>query len=171
MDKDSLQKTLDSLKPNQFIVCTGPKGIGKTHMINDFLSDKLGVISVVIEPGTKDSEIQRKVHCLFANALDFNLLHPASSSKRVLKWYKFIFRRSPIVVIAVKERSADKSDEYAKVPSAARELATMGFHVIVDASQNSYPNDLTGREEILTLSDVPVEVLVLYQVDRSAILN
>jgi hypothetical protein len=126
-------------------------------MINDFLSDKLGVISVVIEPGTKDSEIQRKVHCLFANALDFNLLHPASSSKRVLKWYKFIFRRSPIVVIAVKERSADKSDEYAKVPSAARELATMGFHVIVDASQNSYPNDLTGREEILTLSDVPVE--------------
>jgi hypothetical protein len=80
-----------------------------------------------------------------------------------LKWFKFIFRRSPIVVIAAKERSVEMSEDYAQVPSAARELATMGFRVIVDAAPNSYPNERIGRERFLALSDLPVEVFVLDQ--------
>ena len=163
-DKSVLLSMLNVLKQDQFIVCKGPRGIGKTHMIRDALTRTPGVVYVNISPGTTDVGIVQQAYAAISNtAVGATLVNPEVGSRRVLWWYRLLFRRSPIVVISAKERTAalvKAGVQLAAVPGAARELASAGFRVIVDASENSIAPDLTLREEILHLSPLPFEVRV-----------
>ena len=163
-DKDALLSKLSTLEQDQFILCKGPRGIGKTHMIRDALTRAPGVVYVDISPGTSDVGIENRAYAAISNtAVGASLVNPEVGSRRVLWWYRLLFRRSPIVVIAAKERTAahiQAGVPLAAVPGAARTLAAAGFRVIVDASENSISSDLTLREEILHLLPLPFEVRV-----------
>jgi hypothetical protein len=164
-DKGVLLSTLKTLGRDKFIVCQGPCGIGKTHLVRDALARTLGVVHVKITPGTAHADILKEGHAAIANIkLGPTVVNPALDSRRVLWWYRLLFRRSPIVVISAAERTAEhiqKGIRLADIPGAARELAADGFRVIVDASENSISNDPTLREKVLHVSPLPVEVLFI----------
>jgi hypothetical protein len=166
-DKGSLLSLLNLLEPDQFIICKGPRGIGKTHLVRDALTRTLGMVHVKITPGTVHEDILKKVHAAIAN-IELGptpVVNPALDSRRVLWWYHLLFRRSPIVVISAAERTTEHVQygvRFAGVPGAARELAADGFRVIVDASENSISNERTGRDIILHCSPLPFEVLHVF---------
>jgi hypothetical protein len=51
-DKSALLSELKSLGRDKFIVCRGPRGIGKTHLISDALTRTPGVVHVEIRLAT-----------------------------------------------------------------------------------------------------------------------
>ena len=59
----------------------------------------------------------------------------AGSARRLLFYYSFLFKRSPIVLITVPERQ--NGEPYADVTAAVRDLADIyGLRVIVDGTPN-----------------------------------
>ena len=163
-DKGVLLSMLNALKQDQFIVCKGPRDIGKTHMIRDALTRAPGVVYVNVSPGTSYVDIVNRAYAAISNtAVGATFVNPEVGSRRVLWWYRLLFRRSPIVVISATERAAadiKAGVQLACVPGAARKLAAVGFRVIVDAAENSISPERTLREEILNLSPQPFEVRV-----------
>jgi hypothetical protein len=80
------------------------------------------------------------------------------SARRLLFFYSFLFKRSPIVVIRVPERLSGQP--YADVPSAVRALADdYGLRVVVDGSPNSLPPELlaTKRERVIAVEPMSKE--------------
>ena len=68
------------------------------------------------------------------------------SARRLLFFYSFLFKRSPIVVIKVPERQI--GEPYAQVTSAVRDLADLyDLRVVVDGSPNSLPPTLLATSE------------------------
>jgi hypothetical protein len=166
-DKGALLSKLKWLKQDQFIVCKGPRGIGKTHMIREALIRTPGVVYVNIFPGTTDVDIVNRAYAAISNTKGM-----LSDGGRVLWWYRLLFRRSPIVVIAAMEQTAahDASVQAGvrlaamrpwAVPAAASSLVAAGVCVIVDSSENSILTERTLRETILHMSPLPIEVIVL----------
>jgi hypothetical protein len=164
-DKSALLSLLKLLENDQFLVCRGPRGIGKTHLIRDALARTPGVVYVKIPPGTVHEDILKEAHAAIANIkLGPTVLNPALDSRRVLWWYRMLFRRSPIVVISAAERTAEhiqKGIRLADIPGTARELAADGFRVIVDVSENSISDERTGRDICLHCTPLPFEVLFI----------
>lgn len=75
-----------------------------------------------------------------------------ANTKRVLFFYKLIFRSSPIVVISVPERTGRR--DYADVTAATRELTdTYDLRVIIDGTPNSIPPDLKdiNRQDVVNI--------------------
>jgi predicted Zn-dependent protease with MMP-like domain len=80
------------------------------------------------------------------------------SARRLLFFYSFLFKRSPIVVIRVPERETGQN--YADVTAAVRDLADLyGLRVIVDGSPNSIPPELlaTKRETVISVEPMSKE--------------
>jgi hypothetical protein len=76
--------------------------------------------------------------------IPFDYVKPVGSARRLLFFYSFLFKRSPIVVIRVPER----------VPQAVRDLTYLyGLRVVVDRSPNSLPPTIltTKRETVITV--------------------
>jgi hypothetical protein len=164
-DKGALLSKLNALRQDQFIVCRGPRGTGKTRMIREALTRTPGVVHLNISPGTTDEVIVNRAYAEISNTMvGAVLVNPEIGSRRVLWWYRLLFRRSPIVVIAATERTAadvQAGVRLAAVPDAARKLDSIGFRVIVDASENSISTRFNLREESLHLSPLPFEVLAV----------
>jgi hypothetical protein len=81
-----------------------------------------------------------------------------SSAHRLLFFYSFLFKRSPIVVIRVPERQFGQN--YADVTAAVRELTDVyGLRVVVDGSPNSLPPELlaTIRETVIAVEPMSKE--------------
>jgi hypothetical protein len=161
-DKGALLLELKTLGSDKFIICKGPRGIGKTLMIRDALSRMPGVVHVKIPAGTAHADILNTVHAAIANVkVGSVFVNPEPGSRRVLWWYRLLFRRSPIVVISATERTAEhiqKGIRLADIPGAARELAADEYRVIVDASENSISNERTLRESVLHCTPLSFEV-------------
>ena len=82
------------------------------------------------------------------------------SARRLLFFYSFLFKRSPIVVIRVPERQIGQN--YADVTSAVRDLADLyGLRVVVDGSPNSIPPELlsTKRETVIAVEPMSKELI------------
>ena len=80
------------------------------------------------------------------------------SARRLIFFYSFLFKRSPIVVIGVPERLSGQP--YADVPSAVRDLAdNYGLRVVVDGCPNSLPPELlaTKREMVIAVEPMSKE--------------
>ncbi len=89
-----------------------------------------------------------------------NMWDLTANTKRVLFFYKLLFRSSPIVVISVPERASGEA--YAGVTAATRELTDkFGLRVVVDGSPNSIPTDLkfTGRQVVLDIDRMSRDVI------------
>lgn len=83
-----------------------------------------------------------------------------ASSKRVLWFYKMIFRSTPVVVISVPERELGQA--YADVTAAVRALTDgLGVRVVVDGSPNSLPPGLgTTTREVVQYIDLMNKAMI-----------
>jgi len=144
---------------DMYILVTGGKGLGKSCLIQTTLHRKFGVIFTSTQSGQSKEDIVKKVQVEITNIRN-NLWDLTSNTKRVLFFYKLIFRSSPIVVISVPERSGGR--DYADVTSATRELTDkFGLRVIIDGSPNSIPPDLkaTGREIVMDIDRMSRDIV------------
>jgi hypothetical protein len=99
-----------------------------------------------------NDSIVKKVHQELTN-IRSNIWNLNANAKRVIFFYKCIFRYSPTVVIAVSERTVGRI--YADVTAAARTLSDKEFdlRIIIDGSPNSIAPELknTTRECVIQI--------------------
>eukprot|EP00993_Chasmostoma_nieuportense_P000973 NODE_1894_length_1343_cov_14.059211_g1799_i0.p1 GENE.NODE_1894_length_1343_cov_14.059211_g1799_i0~~NODE_1894_length_1343_cov_14.059211_g1799_i0.p1 ORF type:complete len:428 (-),score=89.54 NODE_1894_length_1343_cov_14.059211_g1799_i0:59-1291(-) len=158
----SLQDRLGTLSDSDdYLVVYGPNGVGKTCLLRTALRHTLGVVYVVVSPGNTAGIIADNAFRTLTK-IDYAHFNPQGSVRRVLFWYRSIFRlRPPIVVLCVAEA---RNGNYAEMTAATRRLAAMGLRVIVDASENSldtgvlstkreraHPVDLLTRDQVAAI--------------------
>ena len=105
---------------------------------------------------SKSVIVDQALRALTGIHIDF--FKPVGSARRLLFFYSFLFKRSPIVVIRVPERQI--GEPYAQVTAAVRDLADLyGLRVVVDGSPNSIPPELlaTKRETVIAVEPMSKE--------------
>eukprot|EP00981_Chlorochromonas_danica_P009369 scaffold2637_cov270-Ochromonas_danica.AAC.2 len=127
-----------------YITVTGGKGIGKTCLIDTTLNRHLGVT----ESGAdKDLIIDQALRALTGSQLDF--FKPVGSARRLLFFYSFLFKLSPIVVIRVPER--ESSEPYAQVTSAVNQVKNHILSVLSIALNKIVLNSSSNTKAIVNV--------------------
>ena len=168
------QRVADARKLNAFIlaaasdnyiVVSGPKGVGKSRLVNSVVGNYFGVIHVSAAAATGHDELVNKVLREVART-HFLITDPAPSALRVAWFHKLFFWSPVTVVLHAMERKADEKP--AAIDSAARVLVGHGLRVVVDASTNSMAEEAvkTMREVFLRLE--PMERSVLERIEELA---
>ena len=148
---DRLRTDLDSLVDlASYVVVKGDKGIGKSCMIDTALHGMKGVVRTKISPDTSEVDVLKQCYRKITGGPGFTFFDEEANVKRVLFWYKSFHGSSPTVVMAMSERTAGSG--YAQVTGAVRTLAELGVRVIVDASPNSAPPDLTTTKRQIEIN-------------------
>jgi hypothetical protein len=102
-----------------------------------------------VRPGTNQDEIFEKSLTAITR-MRYGFFDKTDSARRIATCYKFFFRHRPTIVISAAQRNLDQP--FAQIPQAARDLGYLGFNVIVDASDHSFPKEgLTKREDYLEM--------------------
>ena len=155
----ALRSTLSATQRDQYVVVSGPKGVGKTCLVDTALQFSFGVVSVRVAAGAAEKDILADAFKAVSRST-FSFLDHSASARRVLWWHHFLFRVPATVVLRASERKA--TQQYADIDSAARSLAhDFGARVLVDASNNSLPDAATAtkREDVLELESMPRSLL------------
>jgi hypothetical protein len=145
----------DTNKQAYFVV-EGPKGVGKSCLIDTALEFVKGVVRVDIPPGMLQTDVEER--CLRAVAgYACKIFQPRWAAKQIVSWYRCLHRASPVLVMSLSERPKNK--EFAEITGAVRKLAAMGIKVVVDASPNSVTPELlsTLREEVMHVEEMSTE--------------
>lgn len=158
-DVQHLHSMLACLRRDQYIVVAGPKGVGKTCIVETATLGRFGVVTVGVAPGTSHSAILSDVFTALTRYY-LRSLDQSGSARRVLWWHRLLFRSPATVVLQAAERKP--SQPFADLDSAARALShDFGLCVIIDASDNSLPGAAraTLREVLLDVEPMPRAVL------------
>ena len=101
----------------------------------------------------KDLIVDEALRALTGIQIDF--FKPVGSARRLLFFYSFLFKRSPIVVINIPERLSGQN--YADVTAAVRDLTDLyGLRVVVDGSSNSIPPELLATKQETVIAVEPM---------------
>ena len=149
----ALCETLASTSQGRYVVVQGPKGVGKSCVVETALQRTCGVVVVKVEPGEREGAIVASALASVAGVRS-SLWDPRPSALRVLWWYRWLLP-PPIVVLRVSERPVGK--EYAETAGAVRSLVDCGFRAVIDSSPNSLePGTLaTLRQDVIELGPMP----------------
>ena len=154
----ALRKTLASTSQGRYVVVQGPKGVGKTCVVETALQRTCGVVVIEVAPGAPKDAIVASALASVAGVRS-SLWDPRPSALRVLWWYRWLLP-PPIVVLRVSERPVGK--EYAETAGAVRSLVDCGFRAVIDSSPNSLePGTLaTLRQDVIELGPMPRTLLI-----------
>lgn len=150
-----LNRFLKNVTRDFYIVVKGPKGIGKSTMIDTCLKGKRGVVRVTIPPDTKEADVVSICQNEIIGGAGWKVMDQSANVNRVLFWYHLFFRgQFPIVVMTTSERAPGRQP--AELTGAVRRLSRLGINVVVDASPNSLqPNLLTTtRQHVLNVEEL-----------------
>ena len=141
-----------------FLIVTGPRGVGKTRVIETALARRIGVAIVPISPSATNDQILQAVY-REVTGIPYKNIETKPSTLRVAKWHSFLFR-TPIT-ICLQTNDVLPGNEYAEIIPAASQLTSMGFQVVIDASENSYDPTAkkTIREHIISIEPMSRETL------------
>ena len=133
-----------------FSVILGPRRIGKSVAVNWAANGLRGIIKTSpISPGSTQDVILDHV-CKKITGLKGSFYDNEDSMKRVIKWYSRFFGRVPVIIISATQRNINQ--EPAQLTGAARILVeNFGLNVLIDCSENAFPDILTGRERTLSV--------------------
>jgi hypothetical protein len=154
-----LRSMLSTVQKNQYVVVCGPKGVGKTCLVDTALQHTAGVVSVRVVAGTNDKEIMTAAFKAITRS-NISFLDHSASARRVLWWHHFLFRQPATVVLQAAER--EPTQQHAGLTSSARALThDFGARVLIDASNNSLPDAATAtkREDVLEVEPMQRELL------------
>jgi hypothetical protein len=157
-----LRSMLSSSQKAQYVIVSGPKGVGKTCLVDTTLQYTFGVVSVRVAAGANTKEILADTYRAITRS-NISFLDYSGGALRVLWWHYFFFRQPVTVVLQATERSS--AEPFAALHGAARALThDFGVRVLIDASNNSLPVETTAtkREKILELE--PMQRALLEQI-------
>ena len=155
----SLRAKLSFPPSEQYIIVSGPKGVGKSCIVNTVMQETFGVVRVNVQPGSDMEKINTDVFDAISG-IPFRYVNPSNSARRVVWWHRLVFRNPPTVVLSALERQA--TQPFASVDGAARVLAgEYGLRVVIDASDNSLPESAkkTKRERPIEVPPMSRELL------------
>jgi hypothetical protein len=158
-DVRTLHSMLSSVQKAQYVIVSGPKGVGKTCLVDTTLQYTVGVVSVRVAAGTNEKEIVADTFKAITRS-NISFLDHTASARRVLWWHHVFFRQPVTVVLRAAERKP--SQQFADLDSSARTLThDFGVRVLIDASNNSLPDAATAtkREDILEVEPMQRELL------------
>lgn len=159
-DVRKLRALLSSSNVDQYMVVSGPKGVGKTRIVNSALYSSFGVVFVRVPVGTGESQIKTDVFNTITRCQS-RFIDTTGSARRVIWWHRVIFRTPVTVVLEAAERKP--SESFAAVDGAARALTqNFGVRVVIDASNNSLPDAAVATKREVRLD---VEAMSLAQVE------
>jgi len=153
----ALRETLANTSQGRYVVVQGPKGIGKSCVVETALQRTCGVVVVEVAPGAPKDAIVSSALASVAGVRS-SLWDPRPSALRVLWWYRWLLP-PPVIVLCVSERPVGK--EYAETAGAVRSLVNCGFRAVIDSSPNSLePGTLTTlRQDVIELGPMPRALL------------
>jgi hypothetical protein len=146
-------------KENQaYIEVVGPKGIGKSVLIDTVLAHKAGLVEVEVHPGMIADTLIDKVHRAVGGFRVFG--SSDGDAKRVLFFFKLFGGVRPTVLFRVRERSAGNT--FAQITAATRTLVGQGYRIVIDASPNSVEPEAmaTRRQLLLEMDEMSREVVM-----------
>lgn len=76
-----------------YIVVEGPKGIGKSTMIDTCLKGKSGVVRVTIPPDTNEADVVSICQNEIIGGAGWKVMYQSANTNRVLFWYHLFFPR------------------------------------------------------------------------------
>jgi hypothetical protein len=155
----SLRSYLASQIKDLYSIVTGPKGVGKTCVVDTATEARFGVVSVRVPAATPEATIMAEVFTAITNT-NPRAVEPRASAHRVLWWHRLIFRTPVTVVLRASERKP--TEAFAALDSSARALThDFGVRVVIDASDNSLPENAkkTMREEVIEVGPMSRSVL------------
>ena len=142
-----------------YSIVAGPKGVGKTCVVDTATAATFGVVSVGVAPGTLHNAILADVFTAITRC-NLRTLDLSASTRRVLWWHSLIFRTPVTVLLRGVERKP--TQVFADLDSAAKALAhDFGLRVVIDASDNSLPENAkkTMREKVIEVGPMSRSVL------------
>jgi hypothetical protein len=156
-DVMALRETLASTSQGRYVVVQGPKGVGKSCVVETALQRTCGVVVVKVAPGAREDAIVASALASIAG-IRLSMWDPRPSALRVLWWYRWLLP-PPIIVLRVSERPFGR--EYAETAGAVRSLVDCGFRAVIDSSPNSLePGALTTlRQDVIELGPMPRALL------------
>ena len=133
-DVATLRAMLSSAHKDQYIVVSGPKGVGKSSIVHSALQSTFGVVTVRVPAGTVEEKIKADAFTAITRYY-LRAMDQTGSVRRVLWWHHFFFRTPVTVVLQAAERK--HTEAFAALDSAARALTQdFGARVLIDASNN-----------------------------------
>ena len=132
MLKELLQKV--DMDDQAYIEVTGPKGVGKSTLVDNVLAHKAGLVVADVDPGALAKTIKDDARRAIGGHRSIG--SSDGDAKRVLFFFK-LFRARPTVLFRVRERPLGK--QYAEITPATRTLADEGFRIVLDASNIQKP--------------------------------
>jgi hypothetical protein len=164
---DLVSRVKNNLRRSQgghrYAALTGPKGIGKSLVIQTALQRTAGVLAVTAAPGDNSTTIVN-------NALDrivdhkLKLLPNHSAAIRIIFWHRvFTFGYSPIILICATERGSVTAP-YAEIAAASRRLRDeYKLRLVIDGSPHALEESVlhTKREDIFEVPPMTREMIWL----------
>lgn len=164
-DAKSLSVMIKSAASDNYIVVTGPKGVGKTRLFNSVVGNYFGVIQLSVAPATMHDALVTNVLRAVAR-IQYMTFDSIASAVRISWFHQFFFRSPITVILHAAERKPDEKP--AAIDSAARVLVGHGLRVIVDASTNSMAEEAVKTMREIFLQVEPMERGVLEQMEELA---
>lgn len=145
-----MRRAISIFNKDSYVVLAGPKGVGKTSIVETATQKTFGVATVPVPSGKSQDAILADVFAAVTRYSPRVLADQSSSARRVLWFHSWFFRRPATIILAATERKA--TQPFADLDSTAKLLAhSYGVRVIIDASDNSLPEHAkkTMREELI----------------------
>lgn len=154
VDADALRELLRKaeLLRTDYVVVVGPKGVGKTTLVDTVLKRNWALVDVTVAAKKEKTDIVYSVSKAFVGFHWFG--DPEPAARRVAWWLRLVGIK-PTVVLRVAERRAGNAA--ADLAAGARAiLQALECRVVIDASPNSLdPSVLsTGRELVLFMGEM-----------------
>ena len=153
----ALRETLASISQGRYVVVHGPKGVGKTCVVETALQRTCGVVVIEVAPGAREDAIVASA-LASVTGVRSSLWDPRPSALRVLWWYRWLLP-PPIILLRVSERPT--GGPFAQTAGAVRSLADCGFRAVIDTLPDSLePGTLaTLRQDVIELGPMPRALL------------
>ena len=114
--------SMSKYRRQNYVVVTGPKGIGKSCLVDTAFRNTCGVSRVDVEAAmTKREIVDAALREFTGLSSRFSFANPHVNARRVVFWYRLLSRGdSPIIIINVSERQPGQP--YASLAAASRIL-------------------------------------------------
>ena len=159
VEVEKMRTALSNANRDQYVVVAGPKGVGKTCIVETATERTFGVVSVYVQAGKSHDDIKATVFTAITRCSPCTV-ELSASARRVAWWHRFIFRTPVTIVLHAAER--EPTQQFADLDSAARALTyDFGMRVVIDTSDNSLPEFAKGtkREEVIEVPLMPRSVV------------
>ncbi|KAI3653473.1 hypothetical protein MP228_001420 [Amoeboaphelidium protococcarum] len=144
--------SLSKHRPHNYVVVTGPQGVGKSCLIDTTFRHSSGVFRIGVQSGQDaDAIVDAALHELTGLNCMYSYADLYSNARRVVSWYRLLSGGdSPVIIIKASERGHDQP--YASLAAASRTLTEdFQLRVIIDGIVGALEPKLfqTNRDNVL----------------------